>query len=443
MRPNPIVVLHGWSDTSQSFVSLAAWLRGRGFNVAPVFLGDYLSMNDEITVEDLGDAFRRALEANGVAQGPHAFDVIVHSTGGLVIREYLRQICAGQPDRTPVQNLLMFSPANFGSPLATLGKSLLGRLTDGWNWDHFGQTGRAILDALELASPYAWDLAMADLFDATWPVYDPARTFVTVVAGTAAYPGFRAALHENGSDGTVRVSTASLNATLLRLNCAGPDPIAAQAVPRSSPPLALAVLDRDHSAIHDPGDPRQTAEWEQIVSDALSLGATDYAAHTARCAQVAQATFAAGLAQAANPERYHQYQTLMVRVRDQFGAPVSDYMLEFYQEAGDAADDVFSALHGDILEKVTTNSVDSSYRSFLLDCTGLTAFLDANPDAQVELSISAAHLSERIVYRNPQRGVMMFTGADRTFVRPNATLMIDFTLYRDPTADVFRVTPAL
>lgn len=268
MRPNPIVILHGWSDTSQSFGPLAAWLRARGFTVAPVVLGDYLSMTDEITVKDLGFAFRRALDAAGVPQGPHGFDAIVHSTGGLVIREYLRQVCAGQPERTPVQNLLMFSPANFGSPLATLGKSLLGRLTEGWDWNHFGQTGRAILDALELASPYSWDLAMNDLFDPAMPVYDSAHTFLTVIGGTAAYSGFRAALHENGSDGTVRVSTASLNAALLKLDCAGPDPIASLRVERNCPELALAVLNRDHSAVHDPADPRQTAIWEQTVLDA-------------------------------------------------------------------------------------------------------------------------------------------------------------------------------
>ena len=90
--------------------------------MTPIFLGDYLSMNDEVTLKDLGYAFIRALRDKQVPQTPHAFDVIVHSTGGLVIREYLRQACEGTPEMTPVQNLLMFSPANFGSPLAALGK---------------------------------------------------------------------------------------------------------------------------------------------------------------------------------------------------------------------------------------------------------------------------------------------------------------------------------
>jgi pimeloyl-ACP methyl ester carboxylesterase len=442
MKPNPVVVLHGWSDNSSSFKPLAAWLRTQGFPVTPIFLGDYLSMNDEITLKDLGYAFIRALNDKKVPQTPHAFDVIVHSTGGLVIREYLRQVCEGTPETTPVQNLLMFSPANFGSPLAALGKSVLGRLINGWDWNHFGQTGEAILNGLELASPYSWDLAMSDLLSPTNVIYDPKNTLVTVFGGTAAYSGFRSALHENGSDGTVRVSTATLNTALLRLDCSNPDPINSLLVEKVTPPIAFAVFDRDHGAIHDPADPRQTAQWTQLVLNALTIGPDGYADHVALCDKVAQDTFANGIANSPHPERYNQYQTLVVRVHDQFGDPVPDYMLEFYQDAGDDADNVFSAIHGDILEKVTTDSVDASYRSFLFNITSLRAYLAQNPNAAIEMSVSAASVSERITYRNPESGVPIFTGAAQNLIRPNTPLLVDIVLYRDPSLAVFYVTPA-
>src|SRR5580658_3481360 len=74
MKPNPVVILHGWSDNSTSFKPLAAWLRTQGFPVTPIFLGDYLSMNDEITLKDLGYAFIRALKDKQVPQTPHAFE---------------------------------------------------------------------------------------------------------------------------------------------------------------------------------------------------------------------------------------------------------------------------------------------------------------------------------------------------------------------------------
>src|SRR5262245_1498846 len=117
----PVIILHGWSDTSNSFRNLAGWLQQNGFKVVDIYLGDYLSMNDEITLPDLGAAFGRALTAHNIPQTRFSFDVIVHSTGGLVIREYLRQVCRGDASRTAVKHLCMMAPANFGSPLARLG----------------------------------------------------------------------------------------------------------------------------------------------------------------------------------------------------------------------------------------------------------------------------------------------------------------------------------
>jgi triacylglycerol esterase/lipase EstA (alpha/beta hydrolase family) len=120
MAQLPIVILHGWSDSSASFKDLAQWLKQNGFNVVDIYLGDYLSMNDEITLFDLAAAFGRALKNHNIPQNRFSFDAIVHSTGGLVMREYLRQVCAGDPSKTPVKHLCMLSPANFGSPLARL-----------------------------------------------------------------------------------------------------------------------------------------------------------------------------------------------------------------------------------------------------------------------------------------------------------------------------------
>ena len=59
----PIIILHGWSDTAKSFVNLAKWLKANGFQVVDIVLGNYLSLNDEITLYDLGVSFRNALIA--------------------------------------------------------------------------------------------------------------------------------------------------------------------------------------------------------------------------------------------------------------------------------------------------------------------------------------------------------------------------------------------
>jgi pimeloyl-ACP methyl ester carboxylesterase len=328
---NPIIILHGWSDKSKSFEPLADWLHAHGFEVVSIYLGDYLSMNDEVTLHDLGFAFSRALTDKNIPQTRHSFDVIVHSTGGLVVREYLRQVCQGAPQKTPVEHLLMLAPANFGSPLARLGKSVLGRLLNGWDWDHLGETGKAVLEALELASPYSFDLALADLFDPKNAIFNPANTRVTVLTGTNSYDNYRKALHENGSDGTVRVSTANLNASLMRVDFGDPNAPRYTFEQNNSPRLAVAVLDRNHSSIYEPGADSQRAEWGRLVQRALTVPQSGYSAHVADCAAVTEKTFRSG----GSSQKFHQFQHIVFRVRDQFGQPVDDYIVEFYQEDGD------------------------------------------------------------------------------------------------------------
>ncbi|HTV42578.1 MAG TPA: hypothetical protein VMF08_18580 [Candidatus Sulfotelmatobacter sp.] len=437
----PVVILHGWSDTSASFQSLGQWLKSNGFDVTNIWLGDYLSMNDEITLFDLGAAFQRALADNNIPQTPHSFDLIVHSTGGLVAREYLWQICDGDPSVTPVSHLLMMSPANFGSPLASLGKSVLGRLFKGWGWNHVGQTGTQILNALELASPYSWQLAESDLFNPAFKICTPAHTIVTVLAGTVAYDDpLRRTVHEDGSDGTVRVSTANLNAHYLKLNFSDPAKPTLVSMPRCFDPIAFAVFPRNHTTIHDPLQPDPNNDWANVVKCALTTDPGGYADLVAKCQTITKGTIAAGQAANEHPDWFHEYQHVVFRVKDQFGEPITDYVVEFYQEIGDQADAVFDEVHSDILEKVTTNSTDASYRSFLFDTTDLVKYIKQNANADIQMSLSAANVSDRIIYRNPKSGVDVFTNGNQQFLYPNEPVMVDVLLCRDSTRDVFKLT---
>lgn len=160
--PNQIVIMHGWSDTSASFEQLADFLAANGYETVPVWLSDYISLDDDVKVEDVAkrmQAVVKYFQSKGALTAP--FDMIVHSTGGLVVRQWLANY---YPDgeECPLKRLVMLAPANFGSKLAALGQSMLGRLIKGWkNWFH---TGKEMLRALELASPYQWDLAQKDLF---------------------------------------------------------------------------------------------------------------------------------------------------------------------------------------------------------------------------------------------------------------------------------------
>ncbi|MDD5199097.1 MAG: hypothetical protein PHC88_04780 [Terrimicrobiaceae bacterium] len=443
----PLVILHGWSDNADSFLPLRTWLGQNGFALTEIWLGDYLSMNDEVTLYDLGFAFRRALDRNGVAQEPHGgdpskgFDLLVHSTGGLVAREYLRQACCHSDGRrdaslTPVRHIAMLAPANFGSPLARLGKSVIGRFFKGWDWDHTFQSGERILSGLDLAAPYSFQLALDDLFDPDFPIFSTDHTLATILVGTCAYPGIKSTFHENGSDGTVRVATANLSASYFAVDFSDPAGFPSPRWrDRTCKDVAIAIFHRNHGTITQPPNPSdplpQQQEWSDLLLAALRVDAGGYLAHVQRCTAFTCQTLAEGR-QGPQEKWYHEYQHVVFRVRDQHGQPVKDYVVEFYGGKGDD-DPVMQVIHKEIIEVVNTNAEDTSHRSFFIDTTDLRTFLATGQE--VNMRLSAAPISRRIRYRNPDHGFPVFSDANRLFIRPNEPILVDVTLHRDPDTD--------
>lgn len=85
-----VLIIHGWSDTSHSFHSLATFLAGHGYAPKLLWLGDYISRDDDVRVEDVGRRMGEVIAAMSKSgELDKSFDVIVHSTGGLVAREWL------------------------------------------------------------------------------------------------------------------------------------------------------------------------------------------------------------------------------------------------------------------------------------------------------------------------------------------------------------------
>ena len=220
MADRKIIILHGWSDTSESFEPLARLLRQelQQPRILIISLAHYLSMEDEIRFDDLATAMNAAWDKHGLPRTPGSVDAIVHSTGGLVIRDWLQRNF--KPDEAPVKHLVMLAPANFGSPLAHKGRSFIARAWKGFvakrpEGEPF-ETGTQILKGLELASPYTWRLAERDRFGDGGTMYEPGNVLCTVLVGNVGYTGIRAIANENGSDGTVRVSTANMECARVR-----------------------------------------------------------------------------------------------------------------------------------------------------------------------------------------------------------------------------------
>jgi pimeloyl-ACP methyl ester carboxylesterase len=222
MTTTPLVLLHGYAAQANTFDKWKSILQGFGFNgQQDIFIGNYVTLNNEITVDDISEGFDRALRAKGLDQQP--FDIIVHSTGMLVLRAWLTAPNANNRQRL-LKHVIAFAPATFGSPLATKGRSLLGRIFLGNHQlgPDFLNSGSLVLNNLEIGSSYTWYLAHRDLFG-TDVFYDakPDTPYVFVFDGTSDYGELAEIFLENdqlGSDGVVRWAGVSLNSRKVTLD---------------------------------------------------------------------------------------------------------------------------------------------------------------------------------------------------------------------------------
>lgn len=478
--PGHVAIVHGWSDSSSSFRDLRDFLVGHDYDVHQIWLGDYVSTDDDVRVEDVAKRMNVVVETMmDDGQLPSSFDLIVHSTGALVAREWMWRLhAAGKP--IPVKRFLMLAPANFGSRLAGLGKSMIGRITKGWN--NWFQTGTQMLNALELASEYQWDLARRDLLDAdgegTGP-YGAGKVWPFTIVGTSGYTSFlRGIANEDGADGTVRAAAANLNAIGMTVDFAA-NPLNPEQPEvriwhrRSGLAFPFRVLaDRNHTTIHEPQDPSDAAPE---VSDQLgkaileALGCeTDQSYQEINDAWLLRNEEVAGLADptlalkpvfpknAPGRETFNQHFQFVAFVRDDHGRPVDDYFLEFFgpDEPGTHETVIFQR---EVLADVHVNSLAKSRRCLYVDRTDLfrryyQSISDPSKRA-VAFSISAAAIGPNVRYFDKQRegakaSLVVHTenedaraqlGGER--LRRNTTHLVEIIIPRQPIDRVFRFSP--
>src|SRR5436190_15229168 len=153
MTNERILIIHGWSDCSGSFVDMKRALVARRVAEADdIFFVDYESRDDSLTLPEISRALQnRLLQLRLIGPSPQdcpPLNIIVHSTGGLVVRHWL-QTYYSERAWCPVRRIVMLAPANFGSPLAHRGKSFLGSLVKGrWKVGDFLEVGQQILNDL-------------------------------------------------------------------------------------------------------------------------------------------------------------------------------------------------------------------------------------------------------------------------------------------------------
>lgn len=399
--PTKTIIIHGWSDCSDSFADIKQYLIDQGLgDVGTIYYADYESREDNVTFDDvidgLNDRFIEEgfIDADGT--GKQDLNIIVHSTGGLVIRHWIARYYLGHKPRIadcPVKRIVMLAPANFGSPLAHRGKSFLGELFKGrWKIGDFLEVGRQLLDGLELGSPYQWALAHADLLSGT-PPYSADRIQLTILVGIKDYTGMRGWVNKPGTDGTVVISGTSLDSLKLTLDCTkssgeGDDYTPYQwSESKVVDDFAWGVLPGlDHGSIVS--DVNTSAVGPILVR---ALGAKDAAAFRAHAKDLQDVTKATYADAAARQEPKAKFQQFVVHAVDDQDNSISDFTLEFFICRASRVKDGVVKNDGNLTElerdfsddanRIITSefhphSVDPSYRRFLINLDALKALME-------------------------------------------------------------------
>lgn len=212
-----LVFVHGWSVTNTSTygslpqrLQLQAQSVGIALDIADIWLSEYVSFDDAVTMPDIVRAFDRALRDLHLRDSQ--FACITHSTGGPVVREWLRaqRERPGAFSTIRLTHLMMLAPANFGSALAQLGKGVLGRLRA---WTEGVEPGQRVLDWLELGSAESLALNLDHIHGDDLAARGQ---YLFVLTGDrpdrSLYDHINSYTGEDGSDGVVRIAAANLNA---------------------------------------------------------------------------------------------------------------------------------------------------------------------------------------------------------------------------------------
>lgn len=377
---NPVVLVHGYSDQGRSFEPWAKVLRSGGYEVVDINVVTYESLTNEVTIKDIAEAFDRALRAHPGLRDPNQpFDAIVHSTGMLVVRAWLTSKASSAQRRKRLKHLIGFAPATFGSPLAHKGRGWLGAAIKGNK--HLGpdflEAGDLVLDALELASRFTWDLAHIDLF-AEQPFYgtDADSPYPFVFVGNRTYEGLlrKEFVNQPGTDGTVRWSGVSLDSRKVTVDLTIPPGGNVQRIRigdwtgRVDVPVVF-VNGRNHGSILSDPEPGM----QELVLGALAVRSNEsFIEWSERAKKFSQA----------NVPAKQQFQQFVVRVIDERGDPVSDYNLALYTKADDGHVAFLDAFELD----VHPYARDMSYRCFHADLAQLFAMKLKNLWMQLTLS---------------------------------------------------------
>ena len=389
MTARPLVLLHGYSADASAFSAWQTALHRAGWAPSHWLPISYETLANEVSLPDLAEAFEQLLEAHPALADGAPFDVLLHSTGMLVLRAWL-----AHPDperarrrRERLRHVIALAPATFGSPLAHKGRSFVGALLRGRKLPgpDFLEAGDQVLDALELGSRFTWELAHTDLFgtDSSFGSPGGSRGAPTLFlfCGTRTPRGMAALAHTPGTDGVVRWAGCALTSRKLRLDltrdCREPSRLTVCPWTHADAPM-IPVDCVDHGGILT----TPPAPLVSLVVEALQVRSRS--AYRAWCDRA--------LAWSADARKaLPAWQQFVVRALDERGDPVRDWNLQFA---------LANKTHlTPFTQDVHVYRGDPSLRTFHVRLDQLPAAMRAAPGQALTAQLLASTGSQRVTYR--------------------------------------------
>jgi len=485
----PIVLIHGYSaESSKStkkaitkiYGDLPASLRKTfgAANVVEIDLSRYISLEDGLTVDDVSRAFDRTLHQNYSHLLQQGFHALVHSTGALVIRNWLRTF---SPKPSPLTNLVYMAGANFGSGWAHIGQGQFAK----WGRLIFqgSERGVRILHGLELGAEWTIDLHRHFLKSGN-DLVKKYGVFEHVIVGTQAEEGwFKVPIRyakEDGADGVVRVAASNVNFNYVRLEATEEakaltwrevqqhakrdrdlssrrDDTLYRATSNSRPglggrpvvPFAIpyeCAHSGDKMGVVTGKKPRE--QVMRLLDLALKTTTSSWPGRVAQFDAETDKTYqealdgqAPTLKWISEPRaQYDRHAQVVIRMRDQDGRPVLHYDV-FFDSVQGAADK--SLPIRELIEHKHINGQTPNVIAFYLR----TDKFDSDEEAWVPrvpkvdgcyLDISATEPETGDINYLPLR--FEFTKAElEKYIRPHMTTIIDVVLQRVPSPNVYKM----